>query len=132
MHSYMGLVGPGTMTSFRPGTFPGELTALAMVPLRLVPQFALARGAGQIQTYFFEHTACCHLPKTILNYTCTRNISMFHADQRPFVMKAKLCCNGEPPRTCYSGFFGFAGRHSVRGNRVLVCVLCVLLADQKG
>ncbi|XP_064459424.1 phospholipid-transporting ATPase ABCA3-like [Ornithodoros turicata] len=89
---YTALIGPSTISNFRPPDFMSEVTEYVMVPLRLLPQFAVAHGAGQVQMYFFERAACCHLPPDLLLYTCQRNQKEYPVEQRQYMELVKICC----------------------------------------
>ncbi|XP_064459425.1 phospholipid-transporting ATPase ABCA3-like [Ornithodoros turicata] len=91
-NSYMALVGPSTVSHFRPPDFASEITEFLMVPLRLLPQFALGHGVGQVQMFFFERAACCHLPTDLLQYTCEHSVDDYPDEQRQYMTLAKVCC----------------------------------------
>ncbi|XP_072142959.1 uncharacterized protein [Dermacentor andersoni] len=93
-NSYMDIVGPGTVSNFRPTGWTSEMAELLMVPLRLLPQYAVGHGAGEVQAAFSEHAACCRLHRTLLWYICTVPLTSYPEAQRPFASRIMYCCQG--------------------------------------
>lgn len=89
---YMAVVAPNTVSNFRPEDTASQIAEFFIVLLRILPQFAVARGSGQVQMFFFERAACCHLPQDLLNYTCRSNASHYADFQRQFFNLVRLCC----------------------------------------
>ncbi|XP_075539779.1 retinal-specific phospholipid-transporting ATPase ABCA4-like [Dermacentor variabilis] len=93
-NSYMDIVGPGTVSNFRPSGWTSEMAELLMVPLRLLPQYAVGHGAGEVQAAFSEHAACCRLHRALLWYICTVPLTSYPEAQRPFASRIMYCCQG--------------------------------------
>ncbi|XP_037565083.2 retinal-specific phospholipid-transporting ATPase ABCA4 [Dermacentor silvarum] len=94
-NSYMDMVGPSTVSKFRPSSWTSEISELLMVPLRLLPQYAVAHGASEVQASFSEHAACCRLHRALLWYICTVPLDSYPEAQRPFASRIMHCCQAD-------------------------------------
>ncbi|XP_077508368.1 phospholipid-transporting ATPase ABCA3-like [Amblyomma americanum] len=92
-NSYMDMVGPSTVSNFRPSGWTSEVAEMLMVLMRLLPQYAVGHGAGELQGSFSEHAACCRLHSTLLWYLCAVPLDNYPKDQQPFASRIRHCCN---------------------------------------
>lgn len=90
----MHIVGPSTVSNFRPTGWASEMAEYLMIVLRLLPQYAVGHGAGELQASIFERATCCRLHQRLVDLLCSLPIDSFHEDQRPFAKSVKHCCRG--------------------------------------
>ncbi|XP_077534325.1 phospholipid-transporting ATPase ABCA3-like [Haemaphysalis longicornis] len=93
--SYLHIVGPTTVSNFRPSSWTSEMAQYLMVVLRLLPQYAVGHGAGELQASIFERATCCRLHRRLVGLLCSLPVDSFPEKQRPFAKHVMHCCHAD-------------------------------------
>ncbi|XP_077535146.1 phospholipid-transporting ATPase ABCA3-like isoform X2 [Haemaphysalis longicornis] len=83
---------PRTVSTFRPKGDVDNYVEMATLPLRIIPQFTLARGTGQLRSAHLERAACCHLGARFYQFICAFGFQPTNDLQTQAVARMLMCC----------------------------------------
>ncbi|KAH6934494.1 hypothetical protein HPB50_024720 [Hyalomma asiaticum] len=66
---------PRTVSTYLPRRDLDGYLEIGSLPLRVMPQFTLARGTGQLRTAYLEYASCCHLGAEFLKQVCSHTFN---------------------------------------------------------
>lgn len=89
---------PRTVSTFRPKGDVDNYVEMATLPLRIIPQFTLARGTGQLRSAHLERAACCHLGARFYQFVCAFGFQPTNDLQTQAVARMLMCCAGTDAR----------------------------------
>ncbi|XP_077486818.1 phospholipid-transporting ATPase ABCA3-like [Amblyomma americanum] len=99
---------PRTVSTFRAKRDLDSYVEVASLPLRVMPQFTLARGTGQLRSAYLERASCCHLGQEFLQFACTFAFTPDTREEAYLVTRLHKCCRVTCHRICpvYDGESG--------------------------
>nr|XP_050024933.2 phospholipid-transporting ATPase ABCA1-like [Dermacentor andersoni] len=84
---------PRTVSTYRPRRDLDGYLEIGSLPLRIMPQFTLARGTGQLRSAYLEYVACCHLGTKFLSHVCNYTfLSPTTREEAHIVSRILKCC----------------------------------------
>ncbi|XP_050024933.3 phospholipid-transporting ATPase ABCA3-like isoform X2 [Dermacentor andersoni] len=84
---------PRTVSTYRPRRDLDGYLEIGSLPLRIMPQFTLARGTGQLRSAYLEYVACCHLGTKFLLHVCNYTfLSPTTRGEAHIVSRILKCC----------------------------------------
>ncbi|XP_065283486.1 phospholipid-transporting ATPase ABCA3-like isoform X2 [Dermacentor albipictus] len=92
---------PRTVSTYRPRRDLDGYLEIGSLPLRVMPQFTLARGTGQLRSAYLEYVACCHLGAEFLLHVCNYTfLSPTTRGEAHIVSKILKCCQVRCDHIC--------------------------------
>ncbi|XP_072143183.1 phospholipid-transporting ATPase ABCA3-like isoform X3 [Dermacentor andersoni] len=92
---------PRTVSTYRPRRDLDGYLEIGSLPLRIMPQFTLARGTGQLRSAYLEYVACCHLGTKFLLHVCNYTfLSPTTRGEAHIVSRILKCCQVRCDHIC--------------------------------
>ncbi|XP_049520293.1 uncharacterized protein LOC119446700 [Dermacentor silvarum] len=92
---------PRTVSTYRPRRDLDGYLEIGSLPLRIMPQFTLARGTGQLRSAYLEYAACCHLGAQFLLQVCNYTfLSPATRGEAHIVTRILKCCKVRCDHIC--------------------------------
>ncbi|KAH8039882.1 hypothetical protein HPB51_009138 [Rhipicephalus microplus] len=94
MNVSIGVFAPRTVSTYLARRDVDNYLEIGSLPLRVMPQFTLARGIGQLRSAYLEHESCCHLGSKFLDHVCKHVFNTpATRGEAHVIARMRKCCN---------------------------------------